>query len=71
MIDGIVNVYYVVRQWFSKSWWNYLFDMKSSDVSWFTVILCRIKGHPAGTVFYNTNGLEPDMHCKNCGDNLG
>jgi len=34
-------------------------------------LLCRRKGHPCGVVWYNPGGLEPDMHCRNCGDNLG
>ena len=33
-------------------------------------LICRYKGHPYGVVWYNPNGLEPDMHCKNCGDDL-
>lgn len=32
---------------------------------------CRLRGHPAGVVFYNPGGFEPDMHCINCGDDLG
>jgi hypothetical protein len=49
---------------------KYLFSKKSNDVSWITVIMCRLKGHPYGVVWYNY-GLEPDMHCKICGDDLG
>ena len=33
-------------------------------------IICRYKGHPDGVWWYNLNGSEPDMHCKNCGDDL-
>lgn len=33
------------------------------------VILCRLKGHPRGPVWYS-NGLEPNMSCKDCGDEL-
>lgn len=50
---------------------KYMFEKKSPDVNWFTVVCCRIKGHPNGVVWYNFNGLEPDMTCKGCGDNLG
>ena len=57
--------------WFTKEWWKYLLEQKNRDVSWITTIICRVKGHPKGTVFYNPTGLEPDMHCKTCGDDLG
>lgn len=39
--------------------------------------ICRWRGHsdstgrPYGVVYYNPNGWEPDMHCLNCGDDLG
>jgi len=32
---------------------------------------CRFRGHPAGPVYYNPNGYEPDWTCRECGDNLG
>jgi hypothetical protein len=57
---------------FNINFLKYLFSKKSySDISWFTVIKCRLDNHPCGVVWYNPNGLEPDMHCKNCGDDLG
>jgi hypothetical protein len=31
---------------------------------------CRAKGHPCGVV-WNSSGLEPDMACKDCGEDLG
>jgi len=52
----------LVRLW----WWRYvLFPWKGFRVMW-----CRAKGH-AGVIWYNPNGLEPDMHCKQCGEDLG
>ena len=32
---------------------------------------CRARGHKCGVWWYTSNGYEPDMHCKDCGDNLG
>lgn len=58
-------------KWFTKEWWSYLFQLKGDDISWITVIKCRLKNHSCGVVWYNPNGLEPDMTCKNCGDNIG
>jgi hypothetical protein len=50
----------------------YLLEPKNSKyVSWFEVIKCRANGHKNGVIWYNANGSEPDMHCKNCGDDLG
>lgn len=34
-------------------------------------MICRMQGHPHGVIWYNATGLEPDMTCKNCGDDLG
>lgn len=50
---------------------RYLFEKKNPDCNWFTVVWCRFRKHPKGVVWYNLNGLEPDMTCKVCGDNLG
>ena len=47
-------------------WIKYLFQKPIS----LRAIVCRAKGHPCGVWWYNVNGLEPDMHCKNCGDDL-
>jgi len=41
------------------------------DEPWIKVIWCRMRNHPCGVVWYNGSGLEPDMTCKNCGDDLG
>jgi hypothetical protein len=60
---------------FNKDWWAYIFaptDREDESMLWyFKVWKCRWQGHPHGVVWYNTNGLEPDMTCKNCGDDLG
>ena len=37
----------------------------------FKVILCRVKEHPNGVMWYNTGGLEPNMRCRDCGEDLG
>lgn len=58
--------------WFSRLWYKYLFtelDWCDGYLHKLKVIHCRIKGHPAGPVWYSS-GFEPDMSCKNCGDEL-
>jgi hypothetical protein len=59
--------------WLTLTWWKYLFERRSkySDVSIIKTAICRARNHPAGVWWYNPSGLEPDMHCKNCGDDLG
>lgn len=58
--------------WLSIEWWKYLLSPKNSKyVSWFEVIRCRANNHKCGVIWYNPTGLEPDMECKNCGDDLG
>lgn len=56
-----------------RSWWAYLLRRADDPgyCSWPTRIWCRIRNHPEGVWFYNAGGLEPDMTCKNCGDDLG
>ena len=61
--------------WVNLGWYKYLFsDLKSrynDERFWkLRMIYCRIRGH-AGVVWYNANGFEPDMTCKNCGEDLG
>ena len=49
---------------------KYLFAKKVSDINWLIVLWCRWRGHPAGVVWHNIGGLEPNMTCKICGDDL-
>lgn len=34
-------------------------------------LLCRIKGHPSGEIFWNPGGNEPDHRCRDCGESIG
>ena len=54
-------------KWFSKWWYQYLFENNTGLRN----VICRIKGHQDGIIFYSAGGLEPDNHCSNCGENLG
>ena len=58
--------------WFDKYWYQYLFA-KFDDrkyCPWYTHLWCRMNGHPFGPWYFNANGFEPDMHCKECGDEI-
>ena len=68
-----MQLYYEVMKWFTKEWWNYLLEKPkdSSYTNWWVRFHCRRKGHPCGPWYHNIGGLEPDMHCKHCGDYLG
>ncbi len=57
----------MLTRWFSISWWTYLFK----DCTGIRNFFCRINGHKSGVVWYTCNGEEPDMTCKNCGEDLG
>jgi len=63
--------------WAFADWWRYIFasvrwQQKICDHWWWARIpLCRWRGHPAGVQWYNPGGMEPDMTCKECGDDLG
>lgn len=56
-----------LTRWFTREWWAYLLD----GCRGWKHFLCRARGHPCGVWWYNVGGLEPDMHCKDCGDHLG
>ncbi len=54
--------YWLRLKWFVRGDW------------WLTVLgqwLCERGGHAPGVVWFNSGGLEPDMHCKRCGRDLG
>lgn len=57
---------YKLTRWFSRSWWQYLFE---KPVTW-KKFWCRSGCHKCGPIYYNMGGFEPDYRCKNCGDEL-
>jgi len=67
-----------IQHWHHYEWWKYLFSglwyrwrhdyWRLRDLP--GVIICRIKNHPCGPIWYNPGGYEPDMTCKNCGDEI-
>jgi len=57
--------------WLSLDWWKYLLAKPAEDTSLWTAFWCRVGNHKAGLTWFNPNGFEPDMTCKNCGDDLG
>jgi len=60
-------------KWLSIEWWKYLFAPRNSnsDLGRIRTAICRVRNHPAGVWWYNPGGIEPNMHCRNCGDDLG
>lgn len=58
-----------VTRWFTPDWWRYLL----TGCKGWTNFWCRVRGHPAGVWWYTSNpeAMEPDMHCKNCEEDLG
>lgn len=57
-------------KWFDLIWWKYLLEPKNNDIGWYRTMQCRAKGHPCGVYWYSSD-FEPDMHCRNCDDDLG
>lgn len=56
-----------ISKWLDPSWYRYIFKpWKGLRVMW-----CRMRGHPCGVVWFNPGGLEPDMTCLNCEEDLG
>jgi hypothetical protein len=57
----------VVSCWFTRDWWQYLTEGRPG----WRRFWCRALGHPNGVVWFRSYGLEPDMHCRDCGEDLG
>jgi hypothetical protein len=49
---------------------QYLLAKPSRRSNFWTAFWCRLGGHKCGPWWYNPGGSEPDMRCKNCGDEL-
>jgi hypothetical protein len=59
---------YEMRYWLTaRLWrWSWLWEETKPER-----ILCRLRGHPEGEIYYNPGGFEPDHHCKTCGEEIG
>jgi len=70
-------MYFKWMKWFNYWWYKYLFTFNRysgmDDASFIEKVICiwcRIKGHPKGPIWF-TSGFDPDMQCKDCGEDLG
>jgi hypothetical protein len=53
--------------WLTRRWWVYLL----SGCRGWSHFRCRLRGHPSGVWWYTgADAMEPDMHCRDCGDDL-
>lgn len=57
----------IMRKWFSRGYWSYLL----TGCKGWTNFWCRVRCHPEGVVWVNAGGLEPNMHCRTCDEDLG
>ena len=59
--------------WTDWTWYRYLAEKSRgyTDMPRWKIILCRIRGHSNGVWWTNPWGCEPDMRCKDCGEDLG
>ena len=71
----MTNFLWVLYSYFTYPRWRYLITGNPEKSKYFkdefslAKFFCRLKGH--GPVWWYSHGLEPDMHCKDCGDDLG
>lgn len=70
-IPWYIKILNFLSLWTSKGWWKYLLEKPHYSSTRWRSFWCRAKGHPAGPVYYNLSGTEPNWHCNNCGDDLG
>lgn len=59
--------WYEWRHWFTSGRWKFVI----TDETKVNRILCRLRGHPRGEIYYNPGGYEPDHRCKDCGEEIG
>lgn len=62
-------------------WWSYQTKTYRRSFRWAWIqltdetkgrrLICRLRGHPEGEIYYNPGGDEPDHRCKNCGEEIG
>jgi hypothetical protein len=57
-------------KWLTLGWWRYLLGENNNEIGAIRTAICRARNHPCGVWHFNL-GLEPDMRCKNCNDDLG
>lgn len=57
-------------RWLSSHDWRWA-EQVSRAAAYLFRCQCRARSHPYGVVWYNVGGLEPDMHCNGCGEDLG
>lgn len=55
-----------ITKWFNIWWYKYLLENNTGIKN----IYCRAIGH-RDIIFYNSDELEPDFHCKGCHEYLG
>lgn len=75
----IKEIYYKCMEympgWTSLDFWAYVLKRNKNNEpglrSYFISAICRFKGHSCGVVWFRIGGFEPDMTCKNCGEDLG
>jgi hypothetical protein len=49
---------------------KYIGESKDYGYGKLANLVCRIRGHD-DVVWYTSSGLEPDMHCQYCNQDLG
>lgn len=59
---------YEMKYWFKDKRFHpvFLFEETKGER-----LLCRMRGHPNGEIYYNPGGFEPDHRCKDCGEEIG
>ena len=52
-------------------WWKCLFRCRNHGYGYWRNVQCLIKGKHDPVIWYTSSGLEPDMRCQNCAEDLG
>jgi hypothetical protein len=63
-----------MTHWFTRMWWSYVLTdhhVRKDYANYWQRCLCRARGHRGYGVVWHSHGLEPDMTCLGCGEDLG
>ena len=52
-------------------WWRGLLLCRNFGFGVWRNVWCWIRGRHGDPIWYNGAGLEPDMRCQDCGEDLG
>jgi len=58
-------------RFFALWWWRGFLHCRNFGYGLWRNVWCWTRGYHGNVWWHNAAGLEPDMRCRDCGENLG